>query len=56
MQHPVLNSDMDSAGSIYPLRAPYEALRAVGGLVVDFENLHLEAHKITLLATMLKAT
>ena len=32
-------SDLDSAGSIYPLAVPYEALRAVGGLVVEFGRL-----------------
>ena len=30
MQHPVLTSISNSAGSIYPLRVRYEALEAVG--------------------------
>ena len=36
MQHFVLTPDLDSAGSIYPLRVPYEALEAVGRVVVEF--------------------
>ena len=32
----VLTSDLDSAGSIYPLRVPYEALKAVERVVVEF--------------------
>ena len=42
MQHPVLSSDLDSAGSIYPLRVPYEALEAVGRVVDDLENFDFE--------------
>ena len=44
------------SGVDLPLRVPYEALRAVGGLVVDFENLDFQAPKITLTSTTLKAT
>ena len=43
MQHPVLSSDMDSAGSIYPLRIQNEALEALGRLVENFENFDFKA-------------
>ena len=42
MQHPVLSSDMDSAGSIYPLRVQNEALEALGRLVENLENFDFE--------------
>ena len=32
MQKRVSTADLDSAGSIYPLRVPYEELRAVGSI------------------------
>ena len=33
---PCLTLDLDSAGSIYPLRVPYEALEAVGCIFDEF--------------------
>ena len=36
MNNLISTSDLDAAGSIYPLRVPYEGLEAAGCIFVDF--------------------